>query len=118
MTSEQTIVYTSKRAQDANPYPIRRVGYKDSVTGKHYVFVTNQFIWSAQTIGYCRYLQAALAGGIIFQMDKTKLKNQDVSRSFKECCYVANYGNAMCLSITIVFIRSRRVIRKYFSYYK
>ena len=50
VTSDQTIVYTSKRAQDANLYPVRRVGYKDPVTGKHYVFVTNQFNWSAQTI--------------------------------------------------------------------
>jgi len=50
VTSDQTIVYTSKRAQGADLYPVRRVGYREPVTGKHYVFVTNQFNWSAQTI--------------------------------------------------------------------
>jgi len=30
--------------------PIRRIGYRDPETGKHYVFITNQFKWSAQTI--------------------------------------------------------------------
>jgi len=50
VTSDQTIIYTSKRAQNANLYPVRRVGYTDPVTGKHYVFTTNQFDWSAQTI--------------------------------------------------------------------
>lgn len=50
ITSDQTIVYTSKRAQNDNLYPVRRVGYTDPVTGKHYVFTTNHFDWSAQTI--------------------------------------------------------------------
>ena len=36
-------------------------------------------------------------------MDQTKPKNKDISRSFKECCYDANYGSAMRLFITIVF---------------
>ena len=36
-------------------------------------------------------------------MDQAKPKNKDVSRSFKKCCYDANYGSALCLSITIVF---------------
>ncbi len=36
-------------------------------------------------------------------MDQTKPKDKNISRSFKECCYDANYGSALCLSITIVF---------------
>ena len=36
-------------------------------------------------------------------MDQTKSKNKDISRPFKECCYDANYGSALRLSITIVF---------------
>jgi len=50
ITSDQTIVYTAKKAQEYELYPVRRVGYIDPATGKHYVFITNQFDWSAQTI--------------------------------------------------------------------
>ena len=42
--------YTGKKAQQEQLPPIRRVGYRDPETGKHYVFITNQFKWSAQTI--------------------------------------------------------------------
>jgi len=50
VTSDQTIIYSGKRAQDYDLYPVRRVGYKDPETGKHYVFTTNRFDWSPQTI--------------------------------------------------------------------
>jgi len=50
VTSDQVIEYTATR-KDGDPLaPVRRVGYRDSETGKHYVFITNQFKWSAQTI--------------------------------------------------------------------
>ena len=50
VTSDQIIEYTGKKAQQEQLPPIRRVGYRDPETGKHYVFITNQFKWSAQTI--------------------------------------------------------------------
>jgi len=50
ITSDQTIEYTSKNAERKNLRPIRRIGYKDPETNKRYVFITNNFKWSAQTI--------------------------------------------------------------------
>lgn len=50
ITSDQIIEYTGKKAQEDGLPPIRRIGYRDPETGKHYVFITNQFKWSAQTI--------------------------------------------------------------------
>jgi putative transposase len=50
VTSDQTIEYTSPRKDIQALKPIRRVGYRDQLTGKHYVFITNQFNWSAKTI--------------------------------------------------------------------
>jgi len=50
VTSDQTIEYTSLRSQKKNLMPVRRIGYKDAETGKHYVFTTNNFKWSAKTI--------------------------------------------------------------------
>ena len=50
VTSDQTIEYTGKSVQKKNLPPVRRIGYRDPETNKHYVFITNQFKWSAQTI--------------------------------------------------------------------
>ncbi|MCW8915459.1 MAG: IS4 family transposase [Magnetovibrio sp.] len=50
VTSDQIIEYTSDRSSKNNLRPVRRVGYRDPETGKHYVFTTNQFDWSAKTI--------------------------------------------------------------------
>ncbi len=50
VTSDQVIEFTATR-KDGDPLaPVRRVGYRDPETGKHYVFITNQFNWSAKTI--------------------------------------------------------------------
>lgn len=50
ITSDQTIEYTGKQAHKTPLRPVRRIGYKDPETNKHYVFITNNFRWSAQTI--------------------------------------------------------------------
>jgi len=50
VTSDQTIEYTGKQAHKTPLRPVRRIGYRDPETNKHYVFITNNFRWSAQTI--------------------------------------------------------------------
>ncbi len=50
ITSDQTIEYTALRKDGDQLKPIRRIGYRDPDTGKHYVFISNQFNWSAKTI--------------------------------------------------------------------
>jgi putative transposase len=50
ITSDQIIKYSSKQRQGDQLLPIRRIGYRDPQSGRHYVFITNQFDWSAQTI--------------------------------------------------------------------
>ena len=42
VTSDQTIKYSSPRKDIQKLKPVRRVGYRDHQTGKHYVFITNQ----------------------------------------------------------------------------
>ena len=49
ITSDQTIVLTGPKSGDC-PIPLRRVGYKDPDTGKHYFFLTNNFHLAAKTI--------------------------------------------------------------------
>jgi len=49
LTSDQTIRRTGKRAK-LYEAPLRRVGYRDPETGRHYVFLTNAFHLAAKTI--------------------------------------------------------------------
>lgn len=49
LTSDQIIWVTGTRWKDY-PEALRRVGYRDQETGKHYVFLTNNFELSARTI--------------------------------------------------------------------
>jgi len=50
ITSDQIVKLTSHRASKYNLRPIRRVGFYDRETKKHYVFFTNHMDWSAKTI--------------------------------------------------------------------
>ena len=49
VTCDQTIWLTGTKASEC-PIPLRRIGYRDPETGKHYVFLTNNFHLAAKTI--------------------------------------------------------------------
>ena len=49
LCSDQTILLTGTKSHLC-PHPLRRVGYRDPETKKHYVFLTNNFKLSAKTI--------------------------------------------------------------------
>ena len=49
LTCDQTIELTSAKGKSC-PIALRRVGYRDPETGKHYVFLTNNFKLAAATI--------------------------------------------------------------------
>ena len=49
LTCDQSILLTGTKAATC-PVPLRRVGYRDPDTGKHYVFMTNNFHLAAKTI--------------------------------------------------------------------
>ena len=49
LTSDQTINITGPKA-DHCPACMRRIGYRDPQTGKHYTFLTNNFTLAAKTI--------------------------------------------------------------------
>jgi len=49
LTCDQTILITGAKAKSC-PVPLRRIGFRDPETGKHYVFLTNNFHLAAKTI--------------------------------------------------------------------
>lgn len=50
LTCDQTIEFSGVQTANKCPIPMRRIGYRDEVTGKHYIFLTNNFKLSAKTI--------------------------------------------------------------------
>ncbi|MEW8036264.1 MAG: IS4 family transposase [Candidatus Thiodiazotropha sp.] len=50
ITNDQTIEYTGVHTHNAKLRPVRRIGYRDPETKRHYVFITNNYQWSAETI--------------------------------------------------------------------
>jgi IS4 transposase len=50
LTSDQTISLTGVKPKKLGLPKLRRIGYRDMETGKHYEFLTNNFSLSAQTI--------------------------------------------------------------------
>lgn len=49
LTSDQTIQLTGTKGRQC-PHPLRRIGYRDPESGRHYVFLTNNFKLVAKTI--------------------------------------------------------------------
>jgi hypothetical protein len=50
LTCDQTIKFSGIQTAKKCPVQLRRIGYKDPVIGKHYVFLSNNFHLSAKTI--------------------------------------------------------------------
>ncbi len=90
ITSDQVIEYTSIRSCKNNLRPVRRIGYRDVETGKHYVFITNHFDWSAKTIA--RIYKQRWQVELFFKWIKQNLKIK---------AFVGNTDNAV---ITQVFV--------------
>jgi len=90
ITSDQVIEYTSIRSSKNNLRAVRRVGYHDPETGKHYVFITNHFDWSAKTIA-----------DIYKQRWQVELFFKWIKQNLKIKAFIGNTDNAV---MTQVFV--------------
>jgi len=90
VTSDQIIEYTSVRSKGNHLRPVRRVGYRDPETGKHYVFTTNQLNWSAKTVA-----------DIYKQRWQVELFFKWIKQNLKIKAFVGNTDNAV---MTQVFV--------------
>lgn len=90
ITSDQTIAYTSDRAGQYDLRPVRRVGYRDPDTGKHYFFITNHFDWSAKTIAQ-----------IYKQRWQVELFFKWIKQNLKIKAFLGNTDNAVMTQVMI-----------------
>jgi putative transposase len=102
VTSDQIIKYSSKQRDGDKLYPIRRIGYRDPDTGRHYVFITNHFDWSAQTIAdiYKQRWQVEL----FFKWIKQNLKIKTVIGNSRNAVLTQILA-ALCVYLLIAFMK-------------
>ena len=109
VTSDQTIEYKALRKDGDELRPIRRVGYRDPETGKHYVFISNQFHWSAKTIAeiYKQRWQVEL----FFKWIKQNLKIKAFLGT-TENAVMTQIMAALCVYLLLAYLKFQSKISK------
>jgi len=102
ITSDQTIEFAGKQTQRKCPVCLRRVGYRNPETGKHYVFLTNHFRLSAKTIAdiYKQRRQIEL----FFKWTKQNLKIKSFMGTSKNAV-LTQIWISMCVYLLLAFIK-------------
>ena len=102
LTCDQTIEFTGLQTAKKCPVQVRRIGYRDPLTKKHYVFLTNNFKLSAKTIAdiYKSRWQVEL----FFKWIKQNLKIKSFVGTSKNAV-MTQIWIAMCIYLLIAFIK-------------
>ena len=102
VTSDQTIVFTSARGRKRCPHPLRRIGYRDPETGRHYVFLTTNFRLSAKTVAdiYSSRWQVEL----VFKWIKQHLKVNSFAGTSRNAV-MTQLWIAMCVHLLLSHIK-------------
>ena len=101
LTCDQTIHLTGTKAA-ASPIALRRIGYKDPETGKHYVFLTNNFHLAAKTIA--DIYKARWQIELFFKWIKQSLKVKSFIGTSKNSV-LTQLWVAMCTYLMLAYIK-------------
>lgn len=109
LTSDQAIKFTFMKPAKVCPIELRRIGYRDKETGKHYVLLTNNFKLSAKTIAdiYKTRWQVEL----FFKWVKQNLKIKSFIGTSKNAV-MTQIWIAVCIYLLLAFIKFRSKINK------
>jgi len=109
LTSDQTIQFVSKDKPYKCPIPLRRIGYRDPKTGKHYSFLTNNFELPAKTIAdiYKSRWQVEL----FFKWIKQNLKIKSFIGTSKNAV-MTQIWVALCMYLLLAFLKFQSKLRK------
>jgi transposase len=107
--SDQTIEFTGVQPGKKCPIHHRRIGYRDAMTGKHYVFLSNNFKLSAKTIAdiYKSRWQVEL----FFKWIKQNLKIKSFMGTSKNAV-MTQIWVAMCVYLILAFLTLQSKSRK------
>lgn len=109
LTSDQTIEFTGAQTSKKCPARLRRVGYRDTETGKHYVFLTNNFKLSAKTIA--DIYKARWQVELFFKWIKQNLKIKSFLGTSRNAV-LTQIWIALCVYLLLAFIKFQSKIRQ------
>jgi hypothetical protein len=109
LVCDQTIELTGAQTAKKCPVQLRRVGYKDPVTGKRYTFLTNNFKLSARTIAdiYKSRWQVEL----FFKWIKQNLKIKSFIGTSKNAV-MTQIWIALCVYLLLAFLKFQSKLTK------
>ena len=102
LSCDQTIEFTGVQTSKKCPTQLRRIGYKDAVTGKRYVFLTNNFKLSARTIA--DIYKARWQVELFFKWIKQNLKIKSFVGTSKNAV-LTQIWIAMCVYLILAFLK-------------
>jgi IS4 transposase len=102
LTCDQTIEFTGLQTAKKCPVPLRRIGYRDQLTGKKYMFLTNNFKLAAKTIA--DIYKARWQVELFFKWIKQNLKIKSFVGTSKNAV-MTQIWIAMCMYLLIAFIK-------------
>ena len=109
MTCDQTIQFSGVQTAKKCPIPLRRIGYKDAVTGKKYIFLTNNFKLSAKTIA--DIYKARWQVELFFKWIKQNLEIKTFVGTSKNAV-LTQIWIALCMYLLLSFIKFQSGLHK------
>ncbi|WP_424947319.1 IS4 family transposase [Candidatus Spongiihabitans sp.] len=102
LTCDQRIVFTGVKASRQCPIPLRRIGYRDAKTGKHYVFLTNNLKLAAKTVA--DLYRARWQVELLFKWIKQNLKIKSFIGTSNNAV-MTQIWVALCVYLLLAFIK-------------
>jgi putative transposase len=109
LTCDQTIEFTGAQTSKKCPVRLRRIGYRDALTGKHYIFLTNNFKLSARTIA--DIYKARWQVELFFRWIKQNLKIKSFIGTSKNAV-LTQVWIAMCVYLMLALIKFQSGLKK------
>lgn len=109
ISSDQVIEFTGPQTSKRCPIQLRRVGYKDDITGKRYVFLTNNFKLSARTIA--DIYKARWQVELFFKWIKQNLKIKSFVGTSKNAV-LTQIWIALCLYLLLAYLKLQSQLNK------
>jgi putative transposase len=109
LSSDQSIEFTGALTAKKCPIQLRRIGYRDPETGKHYVFLTNNFKLAARTIA--DIYKARWQVELFFKWIKQNLKIKSFVGTSKNAV-MTQIWIALCVYMLLAFIKFQSKLKK------
>jgi len=109
ITSDQIIEFTGIQTAKKCPIQLRRIGYRDPETGKHYVFLTNHFKLVSRTIA--DIYKARWQVELFFKWIKQNLKIKSFIGTSKNAV-MTQIWIALCVYLLLAFLKFQSKLKK------